>query len=90
MGWPPVTHKFSVLTLRWEKVSGEPLCSMATVGYYGALLTLFAAGQTGRWNTENCRKVTDGGGRTTCRCQQLGHFGLLFVSAMKFAAAYTW
>ncbi len=34
----------------------------------------------GAWSTSGCREATDGGNHTVCECNQLGHFGILFVS----------
>ena len=53
---------------------GKLLCKIMNYEYY-----ILDVGGTGRWSSDNCRKIRSGGGRTICDCSQLGHFGLLFV-----------
>ena len=34
----------------------------------------------GAWSTEGCREIMREGNRRVCKCTQLAHFGILFVS----------
>ena len=59
----------------WNTDAGIPLASLVFNNYTTVITDDF-----GVWSTSGCRTIENDGGHTACECNQLGNFGILFVS----------
>ena len=46
---------------------------------------LFTIDRFGAWSTSGCREVIQDENHTVCECNQLGHFGILFVREYSYS-----